>query len=188
VTVTTGPSAALQLTSQPTAPGLPAHPSLPAKPSVGDFAQRATAAGFSAPSNGASNPAPAAALQALSGSNSDIVANRAAIRLANMANMNAAELLKAELAGLRPVKATSTATFSAPVTSGPDLSPPDISATGPVSALDESMNEDEVPGFGAASKDTETPSKPVVLAAEEGDHPTPIAGTELVHNVEVVGE
>lgn len=42
-----------------------------------------------------------AATQALAGSNRDVVANRAAIRLANM---SAAEVLKAELAGLVPVK------------------------------------------------------------------------------------
>jgi len=41
------------------------------------------------------------AAQALAGSNRDVVANRRAIRLANM---SAAEVLKAELAGLSPVK------------------------------------------------------------------------------------
>lgn len=42
-----------------------------------------------------------AAAQALAGSNRDVVANRAAIR---MANMSAAEMLKAELAGAQPLK------------------------------------------------------------------------------------
>ena len=46
------------------------------------------------------------AIQAWGGSNRDVVANRRAIR---MANMSAAEVLKAELAGLSPVKPTSQA-------------------------------------------------------------------------------
>jgi 5'-3' exoribonuclease 2 len=189
VTVTTtssGPSAALQLTAPPTAPGLPAHPSLPAKPGVDDFAQRANSLGLGANGDG-SSAVSANVLQALSGSNSDIVANRAAIRMANMANMNAAEMLKAELAGLRPVKATSRTVMSAPAEPAAVPSAPDVSATGPVSALDESMGDDEVPGFGAASNVVETTSKTTVMVAEDGEQTQPIANSNLVHGIDVAG-
>jgi 5'-3' exoribonuclease 2 len=52
------------------------------------------------------------AAQALAGSNRDVVANRRAIR---MANMSAAEVLKAELAGLQPVKPSSSSLPPKPV-------------------------------------------------------------------------
>jgi 5'-3' exoribonuclease 2 len=54
--------------------------------------------------------------KALGGSNSDIVANRSAIR---MANMTAAEALKAELASLKPLKPKANASKPAPTTMAP---------------------------------------------------------------------
>lgn len=80
------------------------HPSLPARPSFDTFA---------APSAQKINHDKAFKIgsKALGGSNSDIVANRSAIR---MANMTAAEALKAELAGLKPLKPKGTTTKPAP--------------------------------------------------------------------------
>lgn len=52
------------------------------------------------------------AAQALAGSNRDVVANRRAIR---MANMTAAEVLKAELSGARPLKASASTLPPKPV-------------------------------------------------------------------------
>ena len=76
------------------------------------------------------------AAQALAGSNHDVVANRSAIR---MANMSAAEMLKAELSGVSPVKPD-------PLPSKP--LPPTTAAT-PTSNEDVMhMEEDEVPGLG----------------------------------------
>ncbi|KAF8639701.1 hypothetical protein AX17_000963 [Amanita inopinata Kibby_2008] len=95
--VTTGPSPSLQLTTSPTPPSS-LHPSLPPRPSY-NFAASADSIGFGvAPTVESVQHAPAA-MQALAGTNRDVVANRRAIR---MANMSAAEVLKAELAGLTP--------------------------------------------------------------------------------------
>ena len=90
------PSPALQLTVAPTAPFVtPAHPSLPQRPAY-DFAAQADSIGFGASPTSQSILNASTAAQALAGSNHDVVANRRAIR---MANMSAAEMLKAELSG-----------------------------------------------------------------------------------------
>ncbi|KAJ7499209.1 exoribonuclease 2 [Mycena latifolia] len=96
---TVRPSSTLALTAPPTAPsGPPVHHPLPPRP---NFAANADSMGFGAsPTIQSSQNAPIAA-QALAGSNRDVVANRRAIR---MANMSAAEMLKAELSGAVPVK------------------------------------------------------------------------------------
>jgi 5'-3' exoribonuclease 2 len=90
----TGPSVALQLTAAPTAPPIPSvHPSLPRRPTY-DFAATADSIGLGAPPTLESIQNASTATQALAGSNHDIVANRRAIRLANL---SAAEILRAEL-------------------------------------------------------------------------------------------
>jgi 5'-3' exoribonuclease 2 len=76
------------------------HPSLPKRPTY-DFAASADSIGLGAKPTAESRANLDTAAQALAGSNRDVVANRRAIRLANM---SAAEVLKAELAGLSPVK------------------------------------------------------------------------------------
>ena len=76
----------------------PLHPSLPKRPT---FAANADSIGLGAKPTVESLANVTTAAQALAGSNRDVVANRRAIRLANM---SAAEVLKAELAGLSPVK------------------------------------------------------------------------------------
>jgi 5'-3' exoribonuclease 2 len=100
-----GPSQSLALTTPPTAPNItpgppPLHPSLPKRPTY-DFASHADSLGMGVQSTAESLANITTAAQALAGSNRDVVANRRAIRLANM---SAAEVLKAELAGLSPVK------------------------------------------------------------------------------------
>lgn len=81
------------------------HPSLPQRPSY-NFAANADSIGLgAAPTPQSIRNAPTAA-QALAGSNRDVVANRRAIR---MANMSAAEVLKAQLNGLSPVKPSAQA-------------------------------------------------------------------------------
>lgn len=99
----------MALTAPPTVPSAASstpsiHPSLPQRPTY-DFAANADSIGLgAAPTLESVQNAPTAA-QALAGSNRDIVANRRAIR---MANMSAAEVLKAELSGLSPVKASAS--------------------------------------------------------------------------------
>ena len=80
------------------------HPSLPMRPSFDTFAAPPSP---SPPVNQKSTQEKAfeTGSKALGGSNSDIVANRSAIR---MANMTAAEALKAEMAGLKPLKPKKT--------------------------------------------------------------------------------
>lgn len=115
------------------------HPSLPPKP---DFAQKADALGL-----GASQQTPeeaalvSSASRALAGTTRDVVANRAAIR---MANMNAAEMLKAEMAGLVPVKQSKSAVRSSsnaipptetsedPPSEEPAPAPQDVVMTNPI--------------------------------------------------------
>lgn len=95
------------------------RPPLPQRPAH-DFAANADSIGLgAAPTAESIQHAPAAA-QALGGSNRDVVHNRRAIR---MANMSAAEVLKAELAGLSPLKASAsskTAPQSKPADPQPD--------------------------------------------------------------------
>jgi 5'-3' exoribonuclease 2 len=148
-----GPSPALQLTSAPTAP----HPSLPAKPVKNDFAGKADAMGFGNPSIGID---PAAA-SALGGSNRDIVAQRAAIRLANM---NAAELLKSEM-GLMPVKASANKLSNS--------LPPKPVAAPTASAPQPPKTEDNLPGL------TENPPPNSSPAMEVDDDSLPGLNTTI---------
>lgn len=123
--------------------------------------------------------APAAA-QALAGSNRDIVANRHKIRLANM---SAAEMLKAEMASLVPVKASrSSTTSSTTAASAVPLaaSPSTTSATTTVTSADDV----EIPGLGGLSSVTsstmsETPMPVDTLPAENGDQHDDIDGEEI---------
>lgn len=134
-----GPSPTMALTAPPVAPSSAApsliHPSLPPRPTY-DFAAKADSIGLGAtPTPLSIQNAPTAA-QALAGSNRDVVANRRAIR---MANMSAAEVLKAELSGVSPVK---------PDPLPPKPLPPTTAATPTSNGDDMRMEEDEVPGLG----------------------------------------
>ncbi|PPR02491.1 hypothetical protein CVT24_002040 [Panaeolus cyanescens] len=143
-----GPSQTMALTTAPTAPsqktaangGSSAHPSLPQRPAY-DFAAKADSIGLGAAPTAESIQMTPAAVQALAGSNRDVVANRRAIR---MANMSAAEVLKAELAGLSPVKPSAKVTSpSAPAQEAEQLP---VIPPNPLPTQDEDM--DDVPGLG----------------------------------------
>ncbi|KAG6868464.1 hypothetical protein C0993_002439 [Termitomyces sp. T159_Od127] len=150
----TGPSPTLGLTVNPTnssSPSVPsAHPSLPKRPNY-DFAATADSIGLGATTTSQSIQNVPTAAQALAGSNRDVVANRRAIR---MANLSAAEVLKAELSGLVPVKSlpakppspTKPVVPVATLEAAPMSSSPIISGINSViSHVDE---DEEVPGFG----------------------------------------
>lgn len=88
-----------------------------------------------------------AAAWALGGSNRDVVANRAAIR---MANLSAAETLKAELASLIPVKSRAQAPKSIVAPPAPPAAPVDFNV-GPVTAVEVDV---KVPGLGTSDPET----------------------------------
>ena len=133
-----GPSPSLNLMADPTppAPFLPLHASLPPRP---DFAARADSIGLGGPKTVDAAQNATAATLALGGSNRDIVANRRAIR---MANMSAAEVLKAELGGTQSESppTPSLATADSPVVKDPILP-----------ATSEVAEDDEIPGLGGDS-------------------------------------
>ncbi|KAG2120559.1 uncharacterized protein F5147DRAFT_785413 [Suillus discolor] len=137
------------------------------------FAAKADSIGLGAPRNAQSLEVAPVAAQALAGSNRDVVANRAAIQ---MANMSAAEMLKAELSGLIPVKQSISAPKPEPVVPTP---PPKTEA--------ELMDDGDIPGLGNASSALEfvddgagdmdvEPNDPVTLPADEPV--TPVAGVK----------
>ena len=132
-----GPSPSLNLTADPTPPTLfpTLHASLPPRP---DFAARADSIGLGGPRTVDSAQNATTAALALGGSNRDIVANRRAIR---MANMSAAEVLKAELGGPQSGSSPPSSTgVDSPVVKNPIL---------PITS--EVVEEDEIPGLGGDS-------------------------------------
>ncbi|KAH7916764.1 XRN 5'-3' exonuclease N-terminus-domain-containing protein [Hygrophoropsis aurantiaca] len=153
---TSGPSTALGLTASTTTYTTPS--SLPQRP-TNDFSAKADSIGFGAPVTPQSVQNIPAAAQALAGSNRDVVANRAAIR---MANMSAAEMLKAELSGLVPVKPTTSPAPSEPVPSSNSPS-------------SESVDMTEIPGLGnvsqAALSNTDADNVDEDMDAEGDDDP-----------------
>ena len=142
-----GPSPSLNLTADPTPPTSfpPLHASLPPRP---DFAARADSIGLGGPKTVDAAQNATAATMALAGSNRDIVANRRAIR---MANMSAAEVLKAELGGFQ---SGSSPTPSLTAADSPVVKDPMLPASSEIAG------EDEIPGLGGDSfmeTETETP-------------------------------
>ncbi|KAH9938476.1 XRN 5'-3' exonuclease N-terminus-domain-containing protein [Fomitopsis serialis] len=149
----TGPSASLNLTATPTAPAAPStpmHHPLPPKPTNSD------SIGLGGPKTSESALHAPTAAQALAGSNRDVVANRRAIR---MANMSAAEMLKAELAGLQPLKPKSTKSTTTPAAiTKPDTATRATSVSVPAAAPaslptqpEVKVDEEDVPGLGASA-------------------------------------
>ena len=163
------PSASLNLTAAPAAPS-----SLPARP---DFAAKADSIGLGGPKTAETASHAPAAARALAGSNRDIVANRHAIRLANM---SAAEMLKAEmgvpLIPLKPSKSSTTSSTNATSAPKPPVEPSGSSAS--VSDI----NETEIPGLGAAS------SAPDSGSAETGASAEPVLPVENDINLNTEGE
>ncbi|CCM03396.1 uncharacterized protein FIBRA_05526 [Fibroporia radiculosa] len=165
-----GPSSSLNLAAPPTAPSLTtttiSHP-LPARPG-GDFAANADSIGLGGPKNVETALHTPAAAQALAGSNRDVVANRRAIR---MANMSAAEMLKAEMAGLVPVKPSASSKPAAIVSSGDSRSPEAATAYAENSYTNGAMDGDnDVPGLGNTTVSTEAVAiSDVATQAASGD-------------------
>jgi 5'-3' exoribonuclease 2 len=136
----TGPSPSLNLTADLNAPRR-----------LGDFAMKADSIGMGGiKDTDAVNNAGAAAW-ALGGSNRDVVANRAAIR---MANLSAAETLKAELASLMPVKSRAQPPKSIVAPPPPPAAPVDFNV-GPVTAVEVDV---KVPGLGTSDPETLLPN------------------------------
>jgi 5'-3' exoribonuclease 2 len=132
----TGPSPSLNLTADLNAPRR-----------LGDFAMKADSIGMGGiKDTDAVNNAGAAAW-ALGGSNRDVVANRAAIR---MANLSAAETLKAEMASLMPVKSRAQPPKPIVAPPPPPAAPVDFNV-GPVSAVEVDI---KVPGLGTGDPET----------------------------------
>ena len=132
----TGPSPSLNLTADLNAPRR-----------LGDFGMKADSIGMGGiKDTDAVNNAGAAAW-ALGGSNRDVVANRAAIR---MANLSAAETLKAELASLMPVKSRAQPPKPIAALPPPPAAPADFSV-GPVTAVEADI---KVPGLGTSDPET----------------------------------
>ncbi|KAI0637898.1 XRN 5'-3' exonuclease N-terminus-domain-containing protein [Trametes polyzona] len=154
-----GPSASLNLTAAPAAPS-----SLPARP---DFAAKADSIGLGGPKTAETAAHAPAAARALAGSNRDIVANRHAIRLANM---SAAEMLKAEMASLVPVKPSKSSLASTPAPAAAAApTAANGSATDQPSTTLSSSDEPEIPGLGGISSapsagtvETSASSEPVL--------------------------
>ena len=147
-----GPASSLNLGGGPTAPTIASTTRTPTprasnRGAGGEFAAKADSIGLGGPKTNQTEQFAPRAAQALAGSNHDVVANRRAIR---MANMSAAEVLKAELAGLVPVKPSANS-FSSPPT--PAIPTPQQETNGDIPpaiaanmAVDDEDNE--VPGLG----------------------------------------
>ena len=132
----TGPSPSLNLTADLNAPRRP-----------GDFAAKADSIGLGGVKDAEAVSNAGAAAWALGGSNHDVVANRAAIR---MANLSAAETLKAEMASLVPVKSRTQPPKPISAPPPPPVAPVEFSAV-PATADDMDI---EVPGFGTGDPET----------------------------------
>ncbi|KAK0461903.1 exoribonuclease 2 [Desarmillaria tabescens] len=144
-TVTVGSSSSASQTGGPTTPSsnsssYPAHPSLPQRP---DFAANADSIGLGGPRTTQSQLNMSAATQALAGSNRDVVANIRAIR---MANMSAAEMLKAELSGKPdlslPAKPPATADVPSATLDASRMRSPSSRPTATVMQADSSLSQD----------------------------------------------
>lgn len=161
------PSASLNLTASPSAPTATTfttpHP-LPPRP-TSDFAAKADSIGLGGPKTAETALHAPMAAQALAGSNRDVVANRRAIR---MANMSAAEMLKAELAGLTPLK-PSASKLSQSASSAPARSTPSASTTTQETSAFINHDDNEVPGLGGSHDSVMTTTENDVDASGEPD-------------------
>lgn len=145
----------MNLTAEPIAPTASSLPPTPVQHPLPPKPTNSDSIGMGGPKDAESAMHAPTAAQALAGSNRDVVANRRAIR---MANMSAAEMLKAELAGLQPLKPKSStkSTNSLPTAAKPDAANGTTAASAPA-ALHASLpakpetkpHEEDVPGLGA---------------------------------------
>lgn len=147
-----GPASSLNLSGMPSAP-----PTVAGRRTSGnDLAANADSIGLGGPQTSETAQHAPLAAQALAGSNRDVVANRRAIR---MANMSAAEVLKAELAGLQPLKPSASSLASTPTPAVPAPAPapqpepiakPEAVATNGDASVAMEEDDNEVPGLGGA--------------------------------------
>ncbi|KAG7449399.1 uncharacterized protein BT62DRAFT_682247 [Guyanagaster necrorhizus] len=143
-TVTVGLPSSVSQTGGPTpsnnSGSHPVHPSLPQRP---DFAANADSIGLGGPRTTQSQLNLSAATQALAGSNRDVVANIRAIR---MANMSAAEMLKAELSGKPdlslPAKPPATADVPSATLDASRMRSPSSRPTATIMQVDPSLSQD----------------------------------------------
>ncbi|ETW84271.1 hypothetical protein HETIRDRAFT_425699 [Heterobasidion irregulare TC 32-1] len=135
-----GPSPSIQLTSNPRS-----------APVANNFAAKADSIGLGGPKTEQAISSERTAAQALAGSNRDVVANRAAIR---MANLSAAEMLKAEMASLMPVKR------HALPPKPPVVVPTPTPVVEPVAVVPSTndTSDMEVPGLGSGNFNGDAPS------------------------------
>ncbi|KAG6866523.1 hypothetical protein C0991_003067 [Blastosporella zonata] len=174
----TGPSPTMGLTVNPTNPSQTlssapsVHHSLPQRPAY-DFAAKADSIGLGAAPTAQSIQNIPTAAQALAGSNRDVVANRRAIR---MANLSAAEVLKAEMSGLVPVKSlpAKPASPSKPVIPVATLEAAPMSTSPTTSGVIPTDDDDEVPGLGnhrnvVPDPQPESQSSAMVVDANDAD-------------------
>lgn len=133
----------------------PRTPTSPIKKQAGqDFAAKADSIGLGGPRTVETEQFAGRATQAWGGSNHDVVANRRAIR---MANMSAAEVLKAELASLTPVKPSANAFTSASTPAVPTPQPTGGDAPPAIVANTELSEEGtDIPGLGAGPNTVST--------------------------------
>jgi 5'-3' exoribonuclease 2 len=123
---------------------------------LSDFAAKADSIGMGGVKDADAVNNAGAAAWALGGSNRDVVANRAAIR---MANLSAAETLKAELASLMPVKSRTQA--PKPIVAPPPPQPAPVEFNvGPATAAEVDI---KVPGLGTSDPEA------VVVNAQADD-------------------
>lgn len=115
-----------------------------------------------------------AAAWALGGSNRDVVANRAAIR---MANLSAAETLKAEMASLMPVKSRAQPPKPIVAPPPPPATPVDFSA-GPVTAVEVDI---KVPGLGTSDPETLLPNAHTDDTSVDAEMSSVSTATEVAH-------
>ena len=176
-----GPAASLNLTGTPTAPYAsdPRNLVPNSRPAGNSFAAKADSIGLGGPKTDQTEQFAPQAVQALAGSNHDVVANRRAIR---MANMSAAEVLKAELAGLVPVKRSATSLTSNTTPAAPT---PQVLIGGSVPPAVETNAEDddsEVPGLGGAGISASVDADTEMFSSDALD--VSPRGTKRKHDVE----
>lgn len=162
-----GPSASLGLSLAPSAPLSVVATRTTAsggKSAGNDFAAKADSMGLGGPKTNQTEAFAPQAVQALAGSNRDVVANRRAIR---MANMSAAEVLKAELAGLVPVKPSASSLTSNAMPPAPTSQPINGNVQPQVEASTATEDEDsDFPGLGGSGPNL---SQDIVDVSENAD-------------------
>lgn len=182
------PSPALQLSAAPAAPGPRVAHALPPRPNFDSFESSATALGFGAAVSPKGGPDPtSSAITGITGSDHDWVANRRAIR---MANMSAAEMIKAEMMSAMPVSMKPGARKKTPPPVPAPIAPPAVLEGSTVTAQ-ESSSAVADSGFGAGAIIQEIRTDVVMSAESNGvgalsteESPAPTNGDIVLRDAE----